>query len=118
MSLVSRRKLTDNHAHDHQADNRRLVDDITHRAAANSANSGTLTAILGPFWRADTPIRPNGTTISFETPKDGIVSYLHGTITCAETGKPIPNASVDVWQASTNGRFNTHRVADQRSTKF
>ncbi|KAK7409137.1 hypothetical protein QQX98_008687 [Neonectria punicea] len=90
-----------------------LVDDITHRAASKDSNSGTLTAILGPFWRADTPVRPNGTTITFETPEDGIVTFLHGTITSAETGKPIPNASVEVWQASTNGLYE-QQDADQR----
>ncbi|KAF4459796.1 catechol dioxygenase [Fusarium albosuccineum] len=82
-----------------------LVDDITHRAAAKEAASGTATAILGPFWRADTPIRENGTTITFDTPKDGLVAYLYGTVTSAETGKPLPNASVEVWQASTNGLY-------------
>ncbi|KAM0424361.1 hypothetical protein ACHAPT_010508 [Fusarium lateritium] len=82
-----------------------LVDDITHRAAAKDAASGTATAILGPFWRADTPIRENGTTITFDTPKDGIVAYLYGTVTSAATGAPIPNASVEVWQASTNGLY-------------
>ncbi|KAH7134576.1 Intradiol ring-cleavage dioxygenase [Dactylonectria estremocensis] len=90
-----------------------LVDDITHRKHAAAGNSGTLTAILGPFWRADTPTRPNGTTISFDTPKDGIVSYLYGTITCADTGKPLPNASVEVWQASTNGLYE-QQDADQQ----
>ncbi|KAJ4328652.1 hypothetical protein N0V84_000842 [Fusarium piperis] len=82
-----------------------LVDDITHRAAAKDSASGTATAILGPFWRADTPIRENGTTITFDTPKDGIVAYLYGTVTSAATGVPIPNASVEVWQASTNGLY-------------
>ncbi|KAM5354670.1 hypothetical protein ACJ41O_001317 [Fusarium nematophilum] len=82
-----------------------LVDDITHRAAAKDAASGTATAILGPFWRADTPTRENGTTISFDTPEDGVVAYLYGTVTSAATGKPLPNASVEVWQASTNGLY-------------
>ncbi|KAI8711644.1 hypothetical protein NCS52_01428500 [Fusarium sp. LHS14.1] len=82
-----------------------LVDDITHRAAAKDSASGTATAILGPFWRADTPIRENGTTITFDTPEDGIVAYLYGTVTSASTGAPIPNASVEVWQASTNGLY-------------
>ncbi|KAF9774078.1 hypothetical protein IL306_007971 [Fusarium sp. DS 682] len=72
-----------------------LVDDITHRAAAKEAASGTATAILWPFWRADTPIRENGTYISFETPENGVVAYLYGTVTSAETGNPIPNASVE-----------------------
>jgi catechol 1,2-dioxygenase len=82
-----------------------LVDDITHRQAVKNGLSGTETAILGPFWRQDTPVRENGTTISFDTPSDGKVAYLYGTVTSAETGKPIPNASVDVWQASTNGLY-------------
>ncbi|KAI1061066.1 hypothetical protein LB507_010104 [Fusarium sp. FIESC RH6] len=82
-----------------------LVDDITHRQAAKNGFSGTETAILGPFWRHDTPTRENGTTISFDTPSDGKVAYLYGTVTSASTGKPIPNASVEVWQASTNGLY-------------
>lgn len=72
--------------------------------AANKAGiPATSSAILGPFWRADTPIRENGTTITFNTPSDGQVALMHGQITCAQTGKPLANAKVDVWQASTNG---------------
>ncbi|ETS76190.1 hypothetical protein PFICI_11577 [Pestalotiopsis fici W106-1] len=82
-----------------------LVDDITYQAAVKSAGSATASAILGPFWRHDTPIRENGTTISFNTPKDGQVAFLHGQVTCAETGKPLANATVEAWQASTNGLY-------------
>ncbi|KAF5024572.1 hypothetical protein F66182_3335 [Fusarium sp. NRRL 66182] len=82
-----------------------LVDDITHRQVARDGLSGTETAILGPFWRADTPTRANGTTITFDTPADAKVAYLYGTVTSAKTGAPIPNASVEVWQASTNGLY-------------
>lgn len=28
---------------------------------------------------------------------------MHGKVTDVTTGKPLQNASVDVWQASTNG---------------
>lgn len=70
----------------------------------------TASAILGPFWRADTPIRPNGSTITFNTPKDGQVAFMHGKVTCADTGAPIPNAVVDIWQASTNGMTSYARV--------
>jgi catechol 1,2-dioxygenase len=92
--------------------NNSLVDDITHRQHAKSGgNSGTLSAILGPFWRADTPTRPNGTTISFDPPKDVIPVHLFGQITSADTGKPIPNASVEVWQASTNGLYEQQDAA-------
>ena len=83
----------------------RLVDDITVRKAAEADDAATASAILGPFFRHDHPVRDFGGTITFNTPKDGQVAYLHGTVTDAKTGKPIPNASVDVWQASTNGMF-------------
>lgn len=83
------------------------MDDITYQAAVKSAGSATASAILGPFWRHDTPTRPNGTTISFNTPKDGQVAFLYGQVTSAETGKPLANATVEAWQASTNGEFES-----------
>ncbi|KFG85490.1 putative dioxygenase [Metarhizium anisopliae] len=82
-----------------------LVDDITYTTAIHSANGLTASAILGPFWRHDTPHRENGTTITFDTPPDGQVVYMHGKVTDVTTGKPLQNASVDVWQASTNGLY-------------
>ncbi len=68
-------------------------------------SSETASAILGPFWRDDTPTRPNGTNISFDTPADGVVVYMHGRVLGAETRAPLAGAVVDVWQASTNGMY-------------
>ncbi|KID91809.1 Intradiol ring-cleavage dioxygenase, core [Metarhizium guizhouense ARSEF 977] len=82
-----------------------LVDDITFTAAAHSTSGLTASAILGPFWRHDTPHRDNGTTITFDTPPDAQVVYMHGKVTDVTTGKPLQNASVDIWQASTNGLY-------------
>ncbi|KAK5993048.1 Catechol 1,2-dioxygenase [Cladobotryum mycophilum] len=82
-----------------------LVDDITYRVASKNSIPATSSAILGPFWRADAPIRGNGTTISFDTPEDAEVTFMYGRVTCTETGKPLAGASVDVWQASTNGLY-------------
>ncbi|KXT15310.1 hypothetical protein AC579_2819 [Pseudocercospora musae] len=82
-----------------------LVDDITVRKAAEAADAATASAILGPFWRQDTPMREFGSTITFNTPSDGQVAYVHGTVTDAKTGKPLANAVVDIWQASTNGLY-------------
>ncbi|KAG6055359.1 hypothetical protein E4U32_006335 [Claviceps aff. humidiphila group G2b] len=82
-----------------------LVDDITFSAAAKSTNGLTASAILGPFWRADTPHRENGTTIVFDKPSDGQVVYMHGKVINVHTGKPLANATVDVWQGSTNGLY-------------
>ncbi|KAG6034221.1 hypothetical protein E4U41_006653 [Claviceps citrina] len=82
-----------------------LVDDITFSAATKSTNGLTASAILGPFWRRDTPHRQNGSTITFDTPPDGKVVHMHGKVTDVQTGEPLQNATVDVWQASTNGLY-------------
>jgi len=81
----------------------RLVDEITYKLAAASASTATPSAILGPFWRHDAPVRRNGETICLATPSDGKVAYMFGVVTDAVSGKPLKNALVDVWQASTNG---------------
>lgn len=83
-----------------------LVDDITFSAAAKMGGEVTTSsAILGPFWRNDHPVRENGTTISFETPDDAQVAFMHGRVTDAKSGRPIVGATVDIWQASTNGKL-------------
>ncbi|KFA55262.1 hypothetical protein S40293_04931 [Stachybotrys chartarum IBT 40293] len=82
-----------------------LVDDITFTAATRSTNGLTASAILGPFYREDHPIRENGSTISFNTPKDAQVAFMHGRVTDGKTGEPLANAEIDVWQASTNGLY-------------
>ena len=91
-----------------------LVDDITFSAATKSSNGLTASAILGPFWREDHPVRPNGTTISFDTPKDAQVAFMYGRVTDVKTGKPIAGATVDIWQASTNGKTNSLLLAGLR----
>lgn len=82
-----------------------LVDEITYKKAAEAADFATASAILGPFFRQDHPEREKGATISFNTPEDADVTYMHGTVKCAKTGKPIANATLDVWMASTNGLY-------------
>ena len=82
----------------------RLVDEITFKKAAEAADDVTASAILGPFFRQDHLIRENGSTITFDTPEDGQVALMHGKVTDGKTGKPLANASVDIWQASTNGK--------------
>ncbi|KAF2160632.1 hypothetical protein M409DRAFT_29020 [Zasmidium cellare ATCC 36951] len=82
-----------------------LVDDITYRKAAEATDSATASAVLGPFWRHDTPLRDFGSSITFNTPSDGQVAYIHGTVTDAKTKEPLANALVDVWLASTNGLY-------------
>ena len=80
-----------------------LVDSITYKQNGAAYGTSTSSAILGPFWRADTPVREFGTTISFDTPADGELTYMFGTVSDSNTGRPIPNALLDIWEASTNG---------------
>jgi catechol 1,2-dioxygenase len=80
-----------------------LVDEITYKQASAHSGSATASAILGPFWR-ETPERRLGSSVVDKVPEDGKVVYFYGRITDAATGKPLKNALVDIWQASTNGR--------------
>merc|ERR1711939_93543 len=78
-----------------------LVDEITYKKAAVATQS----AILGPFFRHDHPTLPKGANISHDTPSDAEPVYMYGKVTCAKTGKALAGATIDVWQASTNGYY-------------
>ncbi|PHH78039.1 hypothetical protein CDD80_7454 [Ophiocordyceps camponoti-rufipedis] len=78
-----------------------LVDDLTLGNA-----SATATSILGPMWRANAPIRDNGSPIGFDLPPDAETVFMHGTVTDAESGEPLVDAEVDVWQALTNAHIH------------
>ncbi|GLI73623.1 hypothetical protein PoHVEF18_001843 [Penicillium ochrochloron] len=83
-----------------------LVDEITFTLAEEAKDAPTATAILGPFFRADTPYRENGADIVVTKPKDGgEMAFMHGQVIDFETKKPLVGADVEVWQASTNGLY-------------
>lgn len=50
-------------------------------------------------------------------PKDGQLTHFHGVIKDAETGKGIPNAVFDMWQASTNGKYDVFDP-ENRTSQF
>ncbi|ERF73552.1 hypothetical protein EPUS_08759 [Endocarpon pusillum Z07020] len=82
-----------------------LVDEITYKKAAEAADSVTQSAILGPFFRHDAPLREKNASITFDTPKNAQVVYMHGRVLNAKNKQPLSRASIDVWQASTNGLY-------------
>lgn len=82
-----------------------LVDEITYKKASEATGAATQSAILGPFFRTDHPLRENGGTITFDTPEDAEVAFMHGTVMDATTKKPLAGVMIDVWQASTNGLY-------------
>ncbi|KKK19038.1 hypothetical protein P175DRAFT_0498204 [Aspergillus ochraceoroseus IBT 24754] len=82
-----------------------LVDEITFTLAEEAQDIPTATAILGPFFRADTPFRENGTNIVRTPAKGGVMAFMHGRVVDFVTKKPLVGATVEVWQASTNGLY-------------
>ena len=82
-----------------------LVDEITFTLAGDAKDAPTATAILGPFWRKDAPLRQMGdSTVMNEIP-DGDHSLLFGAVTDFTTGKPIEGAELDVWHTAPNGLY-------------
>lgn len=82
----------------------RLVDEITYKLAEDAADAPTATAILGPFFRADTPHRKNGDNIVTGV-DDGEMVFMQGRVVDFATKKPLAGAVVEVWEASTNGLY-------------
>jgi hydroxyquinol 1,2-dioxygenase len=67
---------------------------------ANDAASGvTESTVLGPFYTAGSPPRPNGSSIA-ERPS-GDPAFVSGRVLDAD-GKPVVGAVVDVWQNGSN----------------
>lgn len=79
------------------------MDEITYKVVSDS-DAPTATAILGPFFRADTVARQNGDSIVTGV-DDGEMTFMHGQVVDFTTKKPIAGATVEVWQASTNGLY-------------
>ena len=67
------------------------------------AAGGTEPALVGPFWRANQPLRPNGAAIAAPgTP--GARLTVTGRVTDL-AGHPIAGARVETWQASPKGLY-------------
>lgn len=65
---------------------------------------GTEPALVGPFWRANQPLRPHGATISSpSTPGPRLT--VSGRVTTLD-GRPIAGARVETWQASPKGLYD------------
>ncbi|PGH20103.1 hypothetical protein AJ80_03671 [Polytolypa hystricis UAMH7299] len=82
-----------------------LVDDITCRLAGEANDVATQSAILGPFFRHDTPLSQKGESLIKTPPADGEPAYVYGTILDSVTKEPVANATIHAWEASTNGLY-------------
>ncbi|KAK2064495.1 dioxygenase [Colletotrichum caudatum] len=89
-----------------------LVDEITSKqlrlkTTSSLETSPTSSAILGPFYRHDAPILPNGSSIvsSLEPPGYREAStHLHGRV-LDQHGRPVEDATVDIWHTAPNGMY-------------
>jgi catechol 1,2-dioxygenase len=84
----------------------RLVDEIAHKLMTESGNDPTSSSILGPFWSPNAPFRELGGSIIQDPAPHGHPSLMHGKVTDLLTGKGIPGAVVDIWEASSNGKYD------------
>jgi hydroxyquinol 1,2-dioxygenase len=75
-----------------------LVDAINHPKPAGA----TETTVIGPFYRGGAPELPLGENIAHDTPGDP--TFVSGRVV-DPSGKPVPGAVVDVWQAAPNGLY-------------
>jgi protocatechuate 3,4-dioxygenase beta subunit len=82
-----------------------LVDEIAHTHISESGEVPTSSSILGPFWSPNAPWRKLGDEI-MQDPHKGQITLMHGKVIDLDTKKPIPNATVDIWQASSNGKYD------------
>jgi protocatechuate 3,4-dioxygenase beta subunit len=71
----------------------------------NGRNGATETAsaLLGPFWRMNSPRTPNGASI-VRSPTPGPALFVECSIHDPQ-GRPMAGAEVDVWQASPVGLY-------------
>ncbi|KAK4201091.1 putative dioxygenase [Triangularia verruculosa] len=84
-----------------------LVDEIAHKIISEGELDPTSSSILGPFWSPNAPFRDLGGEIFQDgVPPNGRVTKMHGVIRDIITGKPIPGAVFDIWQASANGKYD------------
>lgn len=65
--------------------------------------SETASALLGPFWRMNSPVTENGGSI-VRSPTPGPVLFADCSISDPQ-GRPLAGVEVDVWQASPVGMY-------------
>ncbi|MGN6173290.1 MAG: dioxygenase [Streptosporangiaceae bacterium] len=70
----------------------------------NAADGATESTVLGPFYVPGAPVRAMGERIG--RPEDGSPALVRGQVT-NPAGEPLDGATLDVWQSSGNGLYDT-----------
>ena len=71
-----------------------LVDMINHRLPGGA----TASTVLGPFFVHGAPEFPYGADLTRDAKMKGEDTWVSGRVLSVD-GKPVPNATIDVWQA-------------------
>lgn len=87
-----------------------LVDAINHRKLSGVTES----TVLGPFYVDGPPEAEMGSAIDWNV--DGEPFYVEGTIT-SETGQPLSDVVVDVWQSDSEGFYDVQKELDSASLR-
>lgn len=83
-----------------------LVDAINHRRPGGATEN----TVLGPFHVAGAPPRANGESICLDG--KGALCRVSGIVT-DEAGRPIPGATLDVWQTNDDGYYDVQQPGVQ-----
>ncbi|MGI9219164.1 MAG: catechol 1,2-dioxygenase [Hydrogenophaga sp.] len=73
--------------------------------AALGVENGTPRTIEGPLYVAGAPVAQGFARLDDGSDKAGKTLVMHGTVYAAD-GKPLPNATVEVWHANTKGFYS------------
>ncbi len=85
---------------------------LMHDATATTPEGGmpgTVTSLLGPFFREDAPVLPAGACIV--TDPRGEQVLLHGLVLDAH-GHPVAGATIDIWQTNEDGLYDVQLAGD------
>jgi catechol 1,2-dioxygenase len=69
----------------------------------------TTANMMGPFWREQSPVTPNGASI-VRSPTPGDPVFVQAWVR-DRTGRPVAGAQVDVWHSSTEGLYENQDPA-------
>jgi protocatechuate 3,4-dioxygenase beta subunit len=78
----------------------------------NNGDNGqteTQANLLGPFWRDDQPLMPNGASL-VRSPTPGPALAVRAEVV-DRGGRPVPGAEVDVWHSSPDGLYENQDAA-------
>lgn len=87
--------------------------EFVNAVAAPGASEPT---VLGPFYVPGAPACRNGDSIVFDPETGGQPLVMHGTVTDLQ-GRPLPDATVEVWQVQPNGRYDIEEDTARRNLR-